>query len=294
MSKGQKKGKIIVGKKGIGLPIVGALSSFGSAIGGLFQGFFQVIPSPLKIIIFLFLILVIGNVITGLFLNGKYQCDYDVDAERTFLYDISVYDSCLKQFGTAWSLKHDLEGNVSGGLSGAPQSLNDSAQGFFARVADYTSWNPFDSQDSFAPKDIYKSVWENFALWADNTSDVSFLDAFKSSFIRDDLQCRRLYRCLPLDDAALLGLNSSCNVDSVPEWDEYIAVTKDPVADNTAVNDGDGGDAFRVACSDVGFGTPSPVITFYGFDFLSYPIWLLLFVVAGVIAYYGKIKGFLE
>lgn len=258
------------------------------------DNFVRVVPNVIKIILFIFILVFVGDLITGFILEDKYQCEADFfNGNKTTLYDSSQFFACNDHMTRAWLLKVNASEEIqtfigTQNLSTIQSNLSASRILFLAgqegtlAAIDLLSVSPIRSRFGF-------NIYESFLIWNPNKT----FDNFKDVFFGDPRghSCRRLALCLDEDARSDLGLSLSCGIDDVPEWDEWFVATRKNLSEAntlsfTDLNDDkvkSGFNPFFVSCSRYEGNIGShPRIVFLGFDFLNVKQWFLLFLLGGI------------
>ena len=279
----------IKGKRGL-IPFFGAAAAgIAGAAAGLFtfakdglNAFMLVIPTPVKIIMFFFFILTFGTAIQNFVLNGQYACVVNDDG-TTSLYQVREYNACFDQWATAWSVKHDISAllvneSSAGNLTQIQgEALNGTALAFQEGIHRISLGGQIES--------ILNAV-RNLVVWFQEPTVDNFLNYIRQP---QDLSCGRLALCLTDQGKQTLGLNTSCSIDQVPEHQQYSDATQTLIPqgaefENTEeIQDG----IFRVQCTQQ-TEPPSPVHTFFGFEYLNITNWLLLFLIFYAVVAFRK------
>lgn len=269
----------------MGIPIVSEIVDVGRTI---FVSFIGVMPTPLKIIFFLLILVLFGSFITGFFLDNNYECE-ERDGQ-TVLVDVNDFDQCFQIFGNGWAAKNNITTELlnkaqTSNLSNAQlRALNETLEDIHLGVY-YEESYLFGRTSSAEPA----VIWRNFVRWFSNTSSANFVDVFVDPA---QFECQRLYQCLPEAQGLALGLSASCILSDLPEWSEYIDVTKPTVTGGANIDpEGEGIDFFKVQCESFSE-EPTPALTFLGFDFLNVKLWAVLIIMGIAISFAAKMEVF--
>lgn len=219
---------------------------------GVIDWFINSVPKPFKIILFLFILGVLGATINGLFVVD-YSCDMDL-LNRTQLVDTSAYANSGTEYMTAYFYKANISIDQF--------NLTDKSAEYNETVRDFVKWTEL-SKLTLGVADTFERFFNaiNNVIFRTNFSGFEFVTRFQSP---QDYYCIDLYASLPQDINTKLGLHGNCTIDDIPTPEEFAKYTRVNVS-------GQINEIFNIQCVD-----KDPRLTAVGFDFLNWKMWVLV------------------
>lgn len=217
-----------------------------------FSTMIALMPKPLKIILFLFVVLFVGGTLSNFAFNWvtDYQCD--VINDTTYVYGITNPDA-LDVWHKSYFMKLHSQDRL--GELGLNESEIDLIIG---------EYNVGETTAIYGIKYIINKLWGWFE---EDNPDFN-------------IYCYELYDVLTISERADLGLHPSCGLDDIPEPEDIIPLITE------YIDNGDDVFFYPICVSD-DKGGYYPKLSFLGFDVFDFWTWFILLVVSiGVTGYY--------
>jgi len=257
------------------MAVVSVLSNLWKVISGFMSGIMQILPKPLKWVIFLLLLVISGGAISDVLVGSFYGCD----ASCT-LVDNKEYTNCVTSFtaGIYWKLNFSQRDCWT-----MPQ-------------ADDPDWNRTVC-DELIPRvntvafiEYTTNALVNLPMrLADWFNEMFFPVANKTYWYdyignQGRILCEDLYNCLSPISRVNLNVTPTCTIykgntsdDHFPTIDQYTYWTRFNKTGDASL---DSMKLFSVQCFDYGsqFGC-SPDVAFFGIPILRYEFWVIIAVI---------------
>ena len=214
----------------------------------------SIMPRPLKIVLFLFVILFMGGAISNQIFNTftNYQCS--VIDNTTYVFDITNPDAF-----NVWQEEYLVKLESQDRLDSL--GLNESEMELFLEEYGGGFWTK--------AKTEVKSWFAGFFTWQYWILSESDLDE----------HCYRLWRSLTIEERIELSLSSNCTLDDIPEPEDMLPLVTELVDEANTI--------FYPICVSDDKGGHYPKLSLWGFDVFDFWIWFMLLSVSlCIVAYY--------